>query len=503
MKYINNKFSIMILLLAVMAVSNSGCKKGFLDVNSDPNRVTDANITPELLFPQAAHGAGVMQANGRLNFLENWMGYWSPAGDYSLDQTETSYLIDQSFGNGLWLNYYDVLFDLYTTKVKALANNNNLLAGASMILSARLYQDVVDIYGDVPYSQAFQNGKYLQPTYDKGKDVYAALQVSLDTAIAYMNSPVTNSFKTTDIVNKGNTTKWIKFANTLKLRLCIHQSEVAGFNPATEIAKIVKNGGVLHAGETVAVNPGYINSTNKQSPFYADFGLTPGGVDASSVVRANDYFVKLLTSTSDPRLFRFYMLPAGGGTSIVGTVYGVGPTGVNADLTGAKTSKPGPGLARDATQDQWIFTSFESMFLEAEAIARGWMTGNAQNATSAAIKESFAWLAVPSADSAATAYMTNNPIANWANAGTTVATQAKFIAYQKYIALCGTDPVEAWSDLRRLNMIPNSLYTSKNAGSNALPIRLLYPSSETSTNAANVKAEGTISQFTSKIFWQP
>ena len=149
--------------------------------------------------------------------------------------------------------------------------------------------------------------------------------------------------------------------------------------------------------------------------------------------------------------------------------------------------------------------SFESMFLEAEAIARGWMPGNAQQAYQNAVRESFTWLGVPNAVSAANTYMANQAIADWDNAGATPASRAKFIAYQKYIALAGIDPLEAWSDLRRLNMIPNTGYISVNPGklSNTLPVRLLYPQSEYTTNAANVNAQGAQNQFTSKLFWQP
>ena len=60
------------------------------------------------------------------------------------------------------------------------------------------------------------------------------------------------------------------------------------------------------------------------------------------------------------------------------------------------------------------------MFLQAEAIARGWMPGNAKTAYEAAVTESFVWLGVPDAVNAAADYMANSPIANWDNAGTTV-----------------------------------------------------------------------------------
>lgn len=499
MKYFNINRRICGAVLALIIVS-TGCKKSFLDVNDDPNRATDENMTAELIFPQAAHGVGVRLASGNLTFLQNWMGYMSSSGDFSIQQDETSYNIDFSFGDVLWQNNYNTLFDLYQTKEKARAINDSVLAAASMILSARLFQDMVDIYGNIPYSQAFQTTVYRQPMYDKAQDVYAALQKSLDTAVIFMKATARKTFDSIDIVNKGNENLWIKFANTLKLRMLIRQSEVSGFNPSAEIAKIQSNGGVLQPGENIKVNPGYVNDNTKQSPFYAVYGFTPTGADANTSTRANEYFVTLLDNTGDPRIERFYAPPSAGG-GITGTGYGRG----EGNPKGAQSSKMGPGLINSARQDQWIFPAFESKFLEAEAIARGWMPGVAQTAYESAVTESFIWLNVPDAANEAASYLATTDIANWANAGATTLEKAKFITYQKYIALCGIDPVEAWSDLRRLNMIPDKGYISENPSrlSNSLPVRLLYPQSEYTTNGPNVREEGTLNQFTSKIFWQP
>ena len=495
MKYLQGKYFIAMLGMGLLL---AGCKKDFLDVNDDPNRVTDATVTAELIFPQAAHNVGVRMASNNISFAENWMGYWAPSGDYAINQTETTYNIDFNFGNTLWQNNYDVLYDLYLTKVKAQAAGNNVLAGAAMILSARLFQDLVDIFGDLPYSQAFQNNKYTTPVYDKAQDVYAALNQSLDSAIIYMHETGTASFASADIIAHGDQTKWIKFANTLKLRLLIRQSQVQGFDPAADAAKIVSEGGVLHEGESMMVNPGYTNATSKQSPFYAFFGFTPTGAEASPATRANQYFVGILTGNSDPRLARFFAAPVAGG-AIAGNTYGLAA----GNPPGRNTSNFGPGLVASASQSQWIFTSFESMFLEAEAIARGWLPGDAETAYEAAVTESFVWLGVPSASSAAATYLSNANIANWANAGTTADEQAKFISFQKYISLCGIDPIEAWSDQRRLNMMPDDGYISVNPGriSNTLPVRLLYAQSEY-TNNGNNTPKG-IDQFTSKLFWQP
>lgn len=514
MKNISKEF-----LLAVMSAGMlfSSCKKDFLDINENPNTPTDENITAELIFTAAAEGVGAANVGARasgagartnMQFAQNWVGYMAGNGDFARDNTETSYDIDFNFGNALFLVRYGILFDLNQAKVKGLATNDTAIAGASMILSAKMYQELVDLFGNVPYSQAFQTNQYPRPAYDKAEDIYADLQKKLDTAIEYMKKPAPAKFEPADIVNHGDQGKWIKFANTLKLRLLIRQSEVSTPDRAAVIAKIEANGGVLGEGETVSVNPGYVNELNKQSPFYANYGYTPTDVKATTGTNANDFIITLLSATNDPRLGRFFE-PAGSG--YFGNVYGL-PAG---DLfSGASTSYFGPGVLSNPTQDQWIMPSYESLFFLAEAQARGWITGDAAETFRTAIKESFLLVGVDQQDIDAEVddYMENSGVADYAGA-TALNDKIDLILIQKYIANTTIDPLESYSDIRRTNFLQRSglvdalgtTYISQNEArvSANLPVRLLYPQSEYTTNADNVKQQGDINAFTSKIFWQP
>src|SRR4249919_1073046 len=105
-----------------------------------------------------------------------------------------------------------------------------------------MFQELVDLFGNIPYHDAFHGAELTRPTYDNAQDIYNDLQKVLDTAIQYFQLPVSSKFtdatKVVDIVNHGDVHKWIKFANTLKLRLLICQSEVSGFDPTAEITKI-------------------------------------------------------------------------------------------------------------------------------------------------------------------------------------------------------------------------------------------------------------------------
>jgi hypothetical protein len=433
------------------------------------------------------------------------MGYWSASGSFNPSTEESSYNITNTFQEGKWAGGYNTLFDLHKVEQKSAEEGKPLYTGIAMIMKAHLFQNLVDIYGNIPYSEAFQPTEFPAPAYDDAATIYADLQVKLDEAIAVLKTvtEVTTRDKQVDIVYGGDTQLWIKLANTIKLRLLIRQSEVNA-NPTAEVAKIKAEGGVLQSGQTADANPGYVNDNGKQSPFYGTYGLLVSGQDANTFFRANDYIINVFKTTDDPRIGYFFAEarnPTNANNPYVGTVYGSDP---NAAFGGDQTSNIGPGLVRSATQSQWIVTSVESMFLQAEAVARGWDVGgpyaDAQSAYEAAVTESFKWLGVTNAETAAAEFMTG-PTAVWTNAGATVDEQVRFIVRQKYVALVGINPLEAWNDYRRLGVpddVPLSVNTAR--GNRTIPVRLLYPSAEFAVNAASVQAQGDVTPQ-SKLFW--
>ena len=174
-----------------------------------------------------------------------------------------------------------------------------------------------------------------------------------------------------------------------------------------------------------------------------------------------------LKPTGDPRLEPVFY-PAGfSGSTFVGNIFG-DPIGTLA--LAATSSYFGPALVGELnannvglgySQDQWIYPSYESMFLYAEAVARGWIPGvtDANAALAAAITESFVWTGVPDPETAATDYITNNPDIATITTGS-VSDNAKIIVYQKYLANTAIDPQESYSDLNRLNYLTDPSYIS-------------------------------------------
>ncbi|HRP37285.1 MAG TPA: SusD/RagB family nutrient-binding outer membrane lipoprotein, partial [Candidatus Dojkabacteria bacterium] len=282
----------------------------------------------------------------------------------------------------------------------------------------------------------------------------------------------------------------------------LRQSQVSGFNGAAEVAKIVANGGgFIGAGETANVQPTYVVDNGKQNPFWNAYKKLYTGAVADDYNRANNYVLRKFVDNNDDRYKYFFSeatTPVSGNTYYG---YNFGEILPSSDPYKSINSSDvaGPGLAKSAGQPQWFFTSVESLFLQAEAIQRGWLGGSAEAAYRAAVTESFTYLGVTNATTVATTYLdSGKPIVDWASA----ANKVNLIAMQQYLALTGINNFEAYSNYRRLD-VPSDLPLSLAPGRSGrvIPKRLLYPTSEYNYNAAAVRAEGTINAQTSTIFW--
>lgn len=488
------KYLLSIIFLGVLA---TGCKKEFFDINDNPNLPTSASMTPDLIAPRAMHETGrIMTQN--YSWLAHWMGMWSRGGDYGPSQEAESYNITTNFGAGNWNAWYSNLNDYNILIEKAKAGNNKMFEAIGRTMKTIGFMYLVDAYNNVPYSEAFQLSNYITPKYDKGEDIYKSLLAELDSALANVNAATAGGdpkIQSADIMFGGDATMWKKFINTQRLRLVLRLSQVNLVSHAQELQKVTADG-YLGAGESAMVNPGYQKSDTKQNPFWDAYKLTHLDAPIDKFNRANNYALNLLRNSSDER-YKYYYEPAVKPIS-GNTYYGFnfGEVLPNSDPYKSDNSSgvAGPGLAKSPAQDQWIITSVESMFMQAEARQRGYIPGSAETMFYNAVRESFAWLG---AASFADAYIaSNNQWVNWAGATDKI----RLIIYQKYLSTIGMVPFEVWTDYRRTGFPEVPLSMATNRGSN-IPVRYRYPQTEYDYNNSNVKAEGNISPFTSTIFW--
>jgi len=333
-----------------------------------------------------------------------------------------------------------------------------------------------------------------------------------------------------DIVYGGNMTSWIKFANTLKLRLCIRvtnvstlESTFAAAVQATQSLGYIDGSSGAPAG---LVNPGYLNTDadgGQESPLWRNYGFNQSNAQQTDrqEFQANSFAANFYGSNNDPRLIEVYggsitpdaatatSLSTGSainvqnGVAIISTTFGDSqpPLGTVDGKAGVQINPSliGPGLLVSASQDAVILSASESLFLQAEAAARGIISGSAATLYNAGITSSFEFDQVPNADVAAATYYAQSAIAY--PSGGTLTAQVAAIVTQKWAALDVFGAFEAFNEERRTGVpnVPTSIYQGANAPHQVA--RIFYPFVEYQTNAVSVAAQGTIDKFTSKIFW--
>jgi hypothetical protein len=497
------------ILLIMMGVAFGSCKKGWLDVNNNPNSPTAT--TSDLVFTNALNTTiGTLGANQLGGF---WGGHWSQSTSFIGGQAQMTYVVTNTDFN-FWTGYYNNLYDYEFVINNGKTDGRPNLAGFARVMKCMVYQNLIDLYGNIPYSDALKGTTVLQPKYDDAKTIYEDLIKQLDAAIAEIKA-ATAASDPADIVFAGNRQQWVRFANTLKMRILMRQSAMAGRDAyiTAEINKIVAEGsGLLALGEDVTASPGYQSGVvGKINPFYATYGFDANNAPAGSnkFIRMSKLLVDNFKATNDTFRMKHVCSPrpdaSNGGivtqataeTFAASRYVGVPLGAQGTAYLEAVCSPIGPFQieAYNQIKRQIIMTSSEAQFLMAEAKQR-WpsvtLPLSAEDYYKNGVTESFR-LTGTAVSNATT--LLNSGINNADFAASTNKLNA--IALQKWISLANINGLEAWSENRKSGFPVVPL--SAQASTTSQPIRLPYPLVEESSNTPNVPKG--INIFTSKIFW--
>ncbi len=511
-------------LTAVMIGAVTSCSKDKFEINTNPDDVTSGSVTPSVLLPGALQATSTNIA-AEYWFLEWWMGHGARSGSYQSLNEEETYKFTNDFHVGIWNGLYANANNYQLLINKASELGMGTYEAIGRIMKSHDFQILTDIYGNIPYSEAFKGTEASTPKYDKSVDIYNGIFADLDAAIALLQDPAASDpakntdIETSDIVYGGDTDLWIKFANTLRLRMLVHlhngttaSGAVApGVDVAAQMAKIDLSIGFLGSGEDAHLNPGFTGT--KPQPYYRFYNTSEAGSGSQrDYLRASEYAIDYYKFDGDPRIDYFYTAP---GATHKGIPFGT-PSG-GAVPTGDQLSNiRGIGYSpNDANSRAWILTATESFFLQAEARERGFLTTGptAQELLTSAVQESFIWLGLTATD--ADDYIALN--AGYPDVDYTAAARGAglpagglyTILSQKWFALNMIAPYELWTDWRRTDIVYGvggtydpgpTISVDPNAGS-VIPVRLFYPQNEYNYNAVNVSGEGTINVFTGKLFW--
>lgn len=336
------------------------------------------------------------------------------------------------------------------------------------ILTVYNFQILVDTFGDVPYTEALQGSADYLPAYTPAKEIYLDLIKRLNNDLATID--VSNAaFGTGDVIYADNLNRWIKFANSIKLKLGVNL-KASGSDAAIADTAITTAAANVIASNAENAKVAYMHDLPNTNPLYVDMVFS----GRHDFVPAKP-FVDALNTLADPRS-AFYF--AKNKTPYVGGV--VGTKNTYSSFTHVSDKIQAPEFS--AT----LLDYAEVEFLLAEAAARGVaITGSVDTHYTTGITASMEdWGVIP-ADIAI--YLAKPAVAYATAAGTwqeKIGTQAWYAMFNRGF--------EGWTFTRRLNFpVLSAPATAAPAANGKVPVRMTYPIREQTLNPTNYKAAAT------------
>jgi hypothetical protein len=359
-----NKIAIMQLsLLSVLLLSIAGCTGDFENINRNPNEVTEDEIQREnykvganirglqsLVIPVQEH---MYQFNESLSGTP-FAGYMGDTPDGWRDKFSTF----NPSADWLKWPFVNVIAETYPYYRSVIGGTDDPVANAlAKIFRVAIMHRVTDTYGPIPYSKIVEDKKEsLTVAYDTQKEVYTKMFAELDEALAALTDNVALSaeaFRKFDNVYYGDIAKWIRYTNSLKLRMAVRISYV---EPALakEKAEEAVAGGVIEGN---ADNAAMHAAENRMTLIYNDWADSRAGAD----------ILNYMNGYEDPRREKMFTRTAGSG--FVGIRRGV-DTQSKAQCVEAYSNM----LVKSSDPYLWM-NAAEVTFLRAEGALRGWSMG--------------------------------------------------------------------------------------------------------------------------------
>lgn len=488
--------------------------ESYLDVNGEQTNKADFTaLSPSQMLAGAISNYTNHQVT-TLSSYGNKMAYvWGLNSGYTSTDAVYNHIYNSNSYTSIFENTY-----LYADNFQDILDKKSQFPtyayhfGIAKVFKVMSMDYLTALYGDVPYTEAF-NSNISTPKYDDDKTIIPKLFAELDEAKAYFNtsSATAKALGNEDIVFKGDIAKWKQFVNTIELKLLLRLSKTTD---ATLVTLRTSRFTALNAAQNfinadVTVNPGYnLGSLGQRSPLYRTYGRNEalnGWTSSYSSNASGKYVIDLVNGTLndvnittgivDPRRSRmFASVPAGnpGAGTWIGNTQGIFPATTISRISSFYHGRTGASVSEAdnnaATRDAYLMLNAESKFLQAEARQRGYLTGSAQQAFTEGVTASFNFYSTPFGKVTfttldASAYLTAVDGKNglgWTGSSDKI----NAIMTQKYLALAQWHGIELYIDHLRTGF--PVLPMPSGVSSTVRPNRLIYPSSEYSTNGANV-----------------
>jgi len=290
----------------------TGCKK-FLDVNKNLNDPTAVPVS-------------LLLSNCERNISNNVALGSGLGGTMSIYVHQTTGRVGADrygAGSAGWDGLYGAIANLNVIIKQGTEETRYAYAGIAKILKAYAFSILVDVYGDVPFSEfdKFADG-ITQPKFDKGKDIYPQLLTMIDEGIADINNPAPNASKPAadDYIYKGDLTKWKKAANTIKLKLYTQVRRVQDVKAAVTALLATPANLINSQAESFMMPYGPFGTTDDRHPAYGDYNATQRGGQLLSpwlyeIMKGKN--ANILNGIADPRVpyYAYNQKSALGGTN--------------------------------------------------------------------------------------------------------------------------------------------------------------------------------------------
>jgi hypothetical protein len=499
------------VLVAACFILLGGCTKNFDNINTDNVGISAAQASADFNNVGGVY-PGIQQhifgEEGDYQLCQNlnsdcYAGYYMSPDPFRGNINNQSYSLVDGWNSDVYnMAYTKVMGPIHILGKQGIPTAYPHFWAVALILQVQAMSRVTDYYGPIAYTKV---GIALTSPYDSQQAVYNAFFAQLDTAVTNLQAYITANpgltpFAKFDMVYGGSYPEWLKYANSLRLRLAMH---IVNVDPVTAKAQAIKaitnSGGLL---TTNADNAG-ITGFGYHSPiWWVGTSWTDLACGASLTSYLNGY--------NDPRTSKM-VAPATSPASIAGQYVGIRagtPVGGKPMYSGYST----PNFSVTSEYSPMILmNAAEVWFLRAEAALRGWTTESAQTDYETGITTSMAQWGVSAGN-----YLSDNtstqanyvdpqtPTAGVPNAsinamstitiawnsGATNEQNLERIITQKWLANFPCGGWESWTEYRRTGyprLFPVVVNNSGGAISTALQIRRIqYPASEYTNNSAGV-----------------
>lgn len=446
--------------LVGLTLAVTGCDDGLADININPNDPVE--VGAEYLFPNAVEAAVSRVIGTSLNV--DLTGLW--VQHYAEFEIPIEDLYDLTDGrvSTHWNGFYaGPLQDLQEVIEKGREQDRPNYEALGLIMKGWTAQVVTDLYGDVAYSEALRGRDPSVGTsvrYDPQEEVYRQLLDDVTAGVSLLD-PSGVMMQDADLIYDGDVEKWRRFGNSLRMRMAMRVADAPSsqIDPEQEFVAAYNAGGFESNDDSAIL--WYLDNGLNRHPIHVLYLGT--GVKHS----VSETMIDTLVSLDDPRL------PVYAEPNAAGEFRGAPNASAPHELPDSVsmigdfyTSADSPGM---------LMTYAELLFLQAEAAERGWIGGSAADFYESGVRAAMEFNGVAEAD--IEAYLTQPEIVY--RGGQEGLEQ---IWLQKWIALYGNG-VEAYAEWRRTGY--PVLTPGPDAENNGLiPVRLFYPSSEESLNAA-------------------